>query len=76
MSDKIYGEIPHMTALRYWAFGQMLRGFGWAAAFSVALGVIFLVIWGVSLLLPQASKEAPSPYNSQLEISTPLILTA
>lgn len=76
MSDKIYGEISHMTALRYWALGQMLRGMGWAAAFSIALGLVLLVIWGVSMLLPQASKEAPSPYNTQLEISQSPILTA
>ena len=76
MAEKFYGEISETMAMRVWVLSQMLRGMGWAALGTLIVGGILLAIWGVSLLLPQASKEAPSPYTSQLAISAPLILTA
>ena len=76
MADKIYGEISETTAMRVWVLSEMLRGMGWAALGTVFVGGILLAIWGVGLLLPQESKEAPSPYTSQLEITAPLLQTA
>ena len=73
MAEKFYGEISETTAMKVWVLTQMLRGGGWAAAGTIFVGLILLAIWGVSLLLPQESKEAPSPYNAQLETTAPLI---
>ena len=74
MSDNYFNE-PHKTsALRSWVMWQMLRGMGWAALFVVALGVMYGVVWGIGQMLPDASKEAASPYGA-LEISSPLTAT-
>ena len=72
MVDNIYGETNKTTEMRSWVLWQMLRGMGWAAIGVFALGMTLLAIYGVSLLLPEASKQAPSPYNSQLEIGQTL----
>ena len=76
MAEKFYGDISETMAMRVWVLSQMLRGMGWAALGTLIVGGILLAIWGVGLLLPQASKEAPSPYTLQLEITAPLIQTA
>ncbi len=67
MSDEHYfGEQSALTRLRTWAFGQMVWGAFIAAAGLVIVGVILLVILGVSHLLPEQSKQAPSPYTSMI----------
>lgn len=72
MSDEHYfGEQSPLIRLRIWAFGQMAWGAFMAAAGLVILGVILLVIWGISQMLPEASKQAPSPYTSM--IAAPLV---
>ena len=76
MSEKFYGEVSETAALRSWVLMQMLRGMGWAAVFTFAIGLLYLGLYGVSLLLPAESKQAPSPYNSMLEIAAPLYQTA
>ena len=72
MSDEHYfeGQSP-VIRLRVWALGQMVWG-----AFMAGLGLaivvaVLLAIWVVSLLLPEQSKQMPSPYGA-LEIAQPL----
>ncbi len=72
MSDGYFNEKPG-RALRSWALYQMLAGAGWGAVFTVAIAAILLALWGVSLLLPEESKQAPSPYNSSIEIVTGVV---
>ena len=60
MSDNYLEQKPG-TALRSWALYQMLSGAGWAAAFLIAVGAVLLAVWGVGLLLPEESKQAPDP---------------
>lgn len=60
MPDNYLEQKPG-TALRSWALYQMLSGAGWAAAFLIAVGAVLLAIWGVGLLLPEESKQAPDP---------------
>lgn len=73
MSDEHYyeGQSP-VVRLRVWALGQMVWGAFMAGIGVAVVGAILLAIWGVSLLLPEASKQAPSPYTSGLEISQPI----
>jgi Intrinsic membrane protein PufX len=73
MSDGYFNENPG-RALRSWALYQMLAGAGWGAIFTVAIAAILLAIWGVSLLLPAASKEAPSPYQSSIMVIERVVL--
>ena len=71
MSDKDYFEEPSRIAhLRVWGLGQMLRGAGLAAAGLIAVGATLFVIWAVGQMLPEESKQAPSPYSA-LEIIQP-----
>jgi hypothetical protein len=72
MSDYDFKE-GRTATLTYWALGHMAKGMGLALAFCVAIGVIFAVIWGVSLLLPDASKTMPSPYG-QIQSALPLFV--
>jgi hypothetical protein len=60
MSDNFFDQKPG-AALRSWALYQMLAGAGWAALFLLAVGAILLAVWGVGLLLPEESKQAPDP---------------
>ncbi len=72
MSDEhlFEGQSP-IIRLRVWALGQMVWGAFMGGIFAIALGVIFLVVWGIGQMLPPESKEAPSPYGA-LEIVQPL----
>ena len=67
MSDKPYWEESRGSHLRSWAFGQMMRGAGYAAVVVVGAGLFLYALYGISLLLPPESKEAPSPNLSQVE---------
>ena len=60
MSDD-YFEVSRKSQLTSWVANQMLRGAGYAAAVVVGFGVIFAVIWAVSLALPAESKQADDP---------------
>jgi hypothetical protein len=66
MSEEYFHQSRTAT-LRGWALGQMLSGAGWGALFVVGIGAILGVIYGVSLLLPEESKQAPSPYGMIIE---------
>ena len=72
MSDEHYfeGQSP-VIRLRVWALGQMVWGGFMAGVVLAAIAGVLLAIWGVSLLLPEQSKQAPSPYSA-LEISQPV----
>lgn len=72
MSDNLYIETNKTSAIRSWIMWQMLRGMGWAALFVLVIGVIYGAIWAVGQILPEESKQAPSPYGA-LEISSPLV---
>lgn len=60
MSDNFMQQKPG-SALRSWALYQMMAGAGWAALFVLAVAAILLAVWGVGLLLPEESKQAPDP---------------
>jgi hypothetical protein len=65
MSNERYiEEQSPLVRLRIWAFGQMAWGAFMAAAGLVILGTVLLVIWAVGQMLPEQSKQAPSPYGS------------
>ncbi|MDZ7904460.1 MAG: RC-LH1 core complex protein PufX [Cypionkella sp.] len=72
MSDKHYFDADSpLIRLRVWALGQMVWG-GFMAGVGLAIvAAIFLVIWAVGQMLPEASKQAPSPFGA-LEVVQPL----
>jgi hypothetical protein len=72
MSDKPYYDETPAAMLRTWVLGQMLRGAGIAAAFVVAVGLFLWAVYGVSLLLPAESKEAPPPMSSLTVVVAPV----
>jgi hypothetical protein len=62
MSDKPYfHEQNHTIHLRVWALGQMVWGAFLAGLFLLAIAAFALVIYVISLLLPEDSKTAPDP---------------
>ncbi len=69
MSDNYFSE-NRTTSLVYWGLGQMLKGAAWAAAFLVGVGLLLGVIYGIGLLLPEESKQAPSPYGAVIVETT------
>ena len=65
MSDKPYFHEPNQTIhLRVWALGQMVWGAFLAGLFLAVIAAFLIGIWIVSLLLPEQSKQAPSPYSA------------
>jgi hypothetical protein len=71
MSDKnFFDEQSPVVRLRVWALGQMVWGAFIAGIGVVIVGAVLLVILGVSHLLPEQSKQAPSPYGA-LELAAP-----
>jgi hypothetical protein len=71
MSDEHYfeGQSP-VIRLRVWALGQMVWGAFLAGVGLAVVGAVLLAIWVVSMLLPEQSKQAPSPFGA-LEIVQP-----
>lgn len=63
MSDDYYSE-SRTTSLVFWATGQMAKGMLYAAVFVIGIGLILWALYGISLLLPEESKQAPSPYSA------------
>jgi hypothetical protein len=63
MNDKPYYDQDQASMLRSWVLTQMLRGAGYAAAVVLAIGLLLWSIHLVGLLLPEESKQAPSPYS-------------
>jgi hypothetical protein len=65
-----YFEESKQTNLVFWSLGQMLKGAGYAAAFVIAISLFVWAIYLVGLLLPEESRQTPSPYGS---LETPLV---
>jgi hypothetical protein len=63
MSDNYFTE-GRTTNLVFWVTGQMLKGMGYAAAFVLAVALTLFAIYGVGLLLPEESKQAPAPMGA------------
>jgi hypothetical protein len=63
MSDNYFSE-NRTTSLVYWSLGQMMKGAAWAAAFLLGVGLLLGVIYGIGLLLPEESKQAPPPMGA------------
>ena len=68
MSDDFIfeGQSP-LIRLRVWALGQMVWGAFMAGFVLVVIAAALGVIWVISQLLPEQSKQMPSPYGA-LEI--------
>lgn len=64
MSDKHYMNQTETHRLRSWILHEMLVGAGRAALLLVGLGLTLYAIFLVSLLLPEESKQAPSPMGA------------
>lgn len=69
MSDKPYFHEPNKTIhLRVWVLGQMVWGAFIAGLILLAIVGGMFAIWGIGLLLPEESKQAPAPMpQSHLE---------
>ena len=63
MSDDYYSE-SRTTNLVFWVTGQMAKGMLYAAVFVIGIGLVLWALYGVSLLLPEASKQGPSPFSA------------
>jgi hypothetical protein len=65
MSDKPYFHEPNDTIhLRVWALGQMVWGAFLGGAFLLGIGLFVWAIYLVGLLLPEESRQTPSPYGA------------
>lgn len=67
MSDKPYYHESETSQLRSWVLSQMMRGAGYAAILVLGLGLFLFALYGIGLLLPEESKQAPSPNLGSLE---------
>ena len=75
MSERnLFDEQSHTIRLRVWALGQMIWGAFLGGVVLAVIAAFAIAIWIVSQLLPEQSKQAPSPYGA-LEISQPLTAT-
>ena len=75
MSERnLFDEQSPVIRLRVWALGQMVWGAFLGGVFLAVIAAFAIAIWIVSQLLPEQSKQAPSPYGA-LEISQPLTET-
>jgi hypothetical protein len=59
-----YFEESKQTSLVFWSLGQMLKGAGYAAAFVIIVSLFVWAIYLVGLLLPEESRQTPSPYGA------------
>lgn len=59
-----YFNETKQTNLVFWSLGQMLKGAGYAAAFVIAISLVLWAIYLVGLLLPEESRQTPSPYGA------------
>jgi hypothetical protein len=66
MSDKefVYDDQHPTIRLRVWALGQMVWGAFLAGVIVLAIGGVLVAIWLAGMLLPERSKEAPSPFSA------------
>lgn len=66
-TERPYYEERHAAMLRTWVLGQMMRGAGYAALLVFGVGLAVYAIYLIGLLLPEESKQAPSPILGQIE---------
>ena len=59
-----YTQESRQTQLVFWSLGQMLKGAGLAAAFLVGVSLVVGAIYLIGLLLPEESRQTPSPYGA------------
>ena len=59
-----YFEESKQTNLVFWSLGHMLKGALYAAAFLIAIALFVWAIHLVGLLLPEESRQTPSPYGA------------
>jgi photosynthetic reaction center PufX protein len=65
MSDEhLYEGQSHVIRLRVWVLGQMVWGAFIAGAVLLGIVAFLAVVWVVSQLLPEQSKQMPSPYSA------------
>lgn len=57
-------EESGQTRLVFWGLGQMMKGAAVAAAFLFGIGILIWAIYLIGLLLPEQSRETPSPYGA------------
>lgn len=67
----LFDEQNHTIRLRVWALGQMVWGAFLGGIFLAVIAAFAIAVWIASQLLPEESKQAPSPYSA-LELSQPL----
>lgn len=61
------------SAVKTFVLSEMMRGAGYAALFILGVLALLFAVWGVGLLLPADSKNAPPPMPySVLETVAPL----
>lgn len=65
--EQLYEGQSHLIRLRVWALGQMVWGAFIAGVVLLVIAGILGVIWLIGQLLPDQSKQMPSPYGA-LEI--------
>lgn len=70
MSNDYFNESKE-ASLMFWGLGQMLKGAAYAAAFLIAIVLFVWAIYLVGLLLPEESRQTPSPYGA---LQTPLVV--
>ena len=59
-----YIEESRSTKLAFWGLGQMMKGAALGAAFIISIGVFMWAIYLLGLLLPEESRQTPSPYGA------------
>ena len=65
MSDREYWETEHpVIRMRVWILGQMVWGAFIAGLVLAGILAILFATWVVGELLPEESKQAPSPYGA------------
>jgi photosynthetic reaction center PufX protein len=70
-TDVPYFEEPSRAIqLRVWVLGQMIWGAFLAAVFVIGIVLTLFIIYWLGLLLPEQSKQAPSPFG-QIELALP-----
>lgn len=59
-----YIEETRQTKLAFWGFGQMMKGAAYAAVAVLGIGLTIWAVYLVGLLLPEESRQTPSPYGA------------
>ena len=60
-SAPYYYPQDRRSALKNFVLAEMMRGAGYAALFIVGVLALLYAVWGLGLLLPADSKNAPPP---------------